>query len=489
MMWLRADRCAYTYIVTLTMTLLAVGAANLSRAELREVLTADEVLRSAALIAHVHVTGTLEFGQRKVQLVEVLHAARGPSAGQLVMLSLDDAGFVRGETFKPGQQYLLLAERNDEGLYAPLHGGSQDGGLRDGPDAWQVDSDGTLARDERLRSILPPEVPLKIDHVVAHLGDVCARQQIDLQVTINADDVRHWERGRALRAEISITNSGEEAFKFQNYIEFKCQHNTFIDRERLEKLREMSATPVVKLYARRVRVRHELQALEEMVRRLSDVISLPPGKQAVGAYDLGEEWEFNGGGSFLVWAELGAAQSPAVLLDLPERHEAEELLEKAEMLAESGPFRFIENRAKRHTMPPVGPVVEGAAIEAALQYWLGECRMSNGEEDTATAEVVVLRTSNIASDYSPHVPNAHFVHSNACWRNDGKPTELVTSQGPAIFRWRTLRIDAVEVRGCEATVRIIQNDRHNLGTSGATIKLRRKEGKWHVAGPVQIWQS
>ena len=453
-------------------------------AKLRALPDTDSLLQHGALIAHVRVAGSVSFGDRTVQVVEILDAARGPGKGQLALLECEGDDF-DGAALpnKVGGQFILFAKCTDEGIYEPP---------RFARCILPVAVDGAVAGAGAWSHLLPPQTPPTAQGVMAQLRAACQRQRATLSVRINEHDVANYEAHRPLRVEITVKNAGAEEIRFQNHITYEYRHNAFIDRGRLEKMQEVHVSPPVRICIRPLGRRHELRALEKVLERLSEEVALAPGERATGSYDLGEEFDLHGGGSFAVWAEWGGQRSPAVLLQLPETG-IEEALAKEELLAPEGegPFR-VQRRENgiRHSMPAVAPVVEGAAIEAALAYWFGS-RLGGRHHALAdeTDEVVVLRSAHISPEFAPTISGIQFLASDAGWLNDGKPARLTTSRGAAVFHWRTVRVKSVHVQGASATIEVIQNERHNLGGSGATINLRRRGAAWRVDGEVLVWQS
>ena len=476
-----------TRIIRYLLPVLAVATlpAEIAHARIRSQLSVDDAVQQSALIAHVRIAGAVSFRGRDVQVVEIIDAARGPAIGQLAMIGCDRSDHQEfWSQQKVGQQFILFAEHSDDALYQPL---------ADDCPVLTVTNEGTIADRQRLSGLYPPQAPPTAAGVMAHLRAKCRRQRAELRVRINGDDVAEYEWGRPLRVEITIKNTGEETLSFQNYIEYEYHHNAFVGDHRLEQLQEEYRVAPVKICVRPVgRIQRELHAMEEMVRRLSDDVRLAPGQRAIGSYDLGEEFDIEAGGNFLVWAEWGGQRSPDVLLQLPEK-ELEEIIEKAMELAEEEPGPFTVDRSPERInrdMPPVEPIVHGQAIDAALSHWFSS-RLGGRHHalDEKTAEVIVLRSSHITPEFAPSVPGVVFLSSEARWYDDGKPAAFKTSRGPVEFHWRTVRIKSVDVEGANATVEIIQNERHNLGGAGATIKLRRSGASWRIAEPIVMWQS
>ena len=445
--------------------------------------TNDYLLQQSALVAHVRVAGVVEFGQRTVQVVEILDSARGPAQGQLVLVACDreeyDGAWKQKEI---GEEVILFAQWNDQSLYEPV---------RMRQSVVPLDDDGSIADRASLQSLLPPSVAPTAKSVLNYLRDHCARDRLEVSVRLNREDIANYERDRPLRLLVEIKNAGEGEVRFQNHIEYEYVHNALVDLERLQKMQDEMAVPHVKIRVQRADQLRELHALEEMVRLESIRVVLNPGETAVGSYDLGEEYDIRSGGSFWVWAEVGGQSSPRVLLDVPRTGEEIEMLKKLKELArDDGPFRVERaTRPVRRAMPPVESIVEAAVVEATLKHWFSDLQLGkpHHEDGQNKEEVIVLRGSSSFTRTMPRINGVRFLTTEAVWRNDGAPTELTTSSGPATFRWRTVRIKSVHVQGADATVEIVQYDRHNLG-GGAKLQLRRRGATWQVSEKILLQQ-
>ena len=473
------------------MTLLwasVIFAANAALAD--EFLSSEHPYGHAALIAHVRVAGKVEFTERtSAYFVEVIDAARGSLPGQIAIVGSNSYEEERRLDWKPGEEFILFAKHGDDGMYQPLPFGAR---------TWKVER-GIVAESESMRALIPPASSPVAANIVAQLRRECRVHQVRLRVRLNARDVAAYQGESPLRVEIAIENAGETSLRFQNNIEYHFKYQNCVDAERLRDLRkEMLSEPVVKLCVQPLERLRLMQALEQMAYE-SRRQTLAPGQRATATFDLNDEYDVRGGGKFLVWAELGPHRSPPVVLDLPQRDEALREVEAMELLEVAdydGPFRIQPHAHRRSTsakMPPVGPTVETAAIEAALSWWFKREQPRRLEADDENpeirSEIAVLRSTNIHTQLPIHVPGVYLAVTDIGWRNVGQPVRMQTAGGPAAFHWRCVEIESVEVRGQRATVKVRQNWRRSLGGSGAEINMRRIDGRWRVDDEILLWQS
>lgn len=458
------------------------------------------LFRRCGLIAHIRVAGELTFPEQaggQKYIVEIFESAIGPPKGQFVLLNGSSTAADESLKYKPGEQCILFAERKPDGTFMPLEGEFG---------KWAIDGDGQLAEHPYQALLIPPHAPQTLDGVMAHLWNECRQFSCHIRVSVNQDAVREFAQDKPFPAQIEIQNTGSRPLSFQNDIEYDFRPiHALGRRERLKQLQRLE--PHVRLYLQPLG--HRLSIVAESLRqmRLARSLTLKPGEICTATYDLADEYGLHGGERYQLWAELGGRRSAPVVFSL--EHVPAEAIEELEAVADldnGGPFKKAVGGGPLQPMPTVLATELAEIVNVALNDWLSggvTFPAHLGDEETGThngkarpktphkepRELVMLRHQNLPVEFAPRIAGSHTMLCDLRWRTDGEPVELNTSQGRAIFNWRVVQIDAVEIDGLTATLKVSQNRRHNLGGSGVTYRLRRERGQWRIVRFAQLWRS
>lgn len=441
------------------------------------------LFRCSALIAHVRVAGAIS-SARKIEhhdgddeplwLVEILDAAQGPAAGELVIVETRGARLA-AEHFRTGATFLLFATREIDGVYRPL---PDDGGV------WPIDSAGKLAT-HRYAQLLPPSVDAtKPSDVTAWLWNEAQQHAFDVSIALDQDDLKNFDARRPLRLAITVENTGGRPLSINNAIEFEYDAR---GDELMEEKRHFPSLPEVKIYARPLQREHVLSDMERMLQQQSE-LTLSPGEGCAAQFDLGQEPQIYGGMRYQLWVEVGGRVSRPIVFKTPGGHE-ELALEKLAEFEGDGPFRKIaRDAAPRHAMPDVEATDQSLAIQAALRAWLTE-KPRRGDEPAQKShgcEIVLLSRALLSPDFVGAHDGVRFVTVDRFLAPTDRPSQFQLRETKATFRSRMLRVEKLAIT--KQTARVVICDVEDDDESGllAIVRLVRERGEWRADGEIKL---
>lgn len=476
-----ATRAHFAPIVFALALVVAVSASSeaVAKRRLPKECNVGDLVRQAAIVAHVRIAGPWPQGEHRGEgglwLAEVLDAAQGTTAGQLILVQGCDASGDKID-FEVGHAYILLATREADGAYQPL---------ADETGRWPIDGHGKLAAHPLAEELPPAHATGRPAEAIAWLKHEARRHDFAVAISLNDHDLDRYEPGKPLRLAIEIHNCGGETLAFNNHIEF--EHHDFGSERLADEIK--SSSPTVTVHAMPLSRERWQAALEMASQLISEEISIAAGERCAGEYDLGDEAHIYGGMRYQVWAEVGGRQSAPIVFDLPGQVEAIELVKRIEEFDDGGPFRMVKDHsAAQAAMPSVLATDEAAAINAAIEAWLvtSTSRDNPGNEPTdAPREIVLLSRARLPLEFFSTSDRYRIIIAEPPPDRLKEPVLFKLPGETVKYCGRKLRVERVEIARQSAVVELGEVHHGRVGAT-AKVRLRRTPSAWQASGEIEL---